>query len=80
MNDIIETIGTLLLGITGPILCYIIVYGSVFIFNRIYLHMKAKKFYKHIAKTREKMGKDCFDDIEVEVIASYGDDEKEKIR
>ena len=55
MNEFVKTIVTLLLGIAGPILCYI----------------AARKFKQRMDIARANMETDDFDDIEVEVVTSY---------
>ena len=74
MNEFMKTIVAILLGITGPILCYIAVYGSASLIRRIYLLIKARRFKQRMDKARENMSKDDFDDIEVEVVTSYNKD------
>lgn len=71
MNEFVKTIVTLLLGIAGPILCYIAVYGSASLIRRIYLLIKARKFKQRMDIARANMETDDFDDIEVEVVTSY---------
>ena len=41
---------TALLGILGPILCYIFVYGGTEIVKRVYLLLKALRFKKKMKK------------------------------
>ena len=69
--SVFKVICTFLIGILGPFLCYIVVYGSIFLINRAYLQIKAIRFRKRIAKAKSKKDEDDFEDIEVDIVTSY---------
>lgn len=66
---ILKILGIVALIILGPILCYILVYGSSFIFSYIHLRIKAKRFQKKIHKAQDK-NVDDLEDIKVEIYDS----------
>lgn len=77
MNTV-KVICTFVIGIMGPVLCYILVYGSIFLINRVYLQIKAMRFRKRITKANLKKDEDEFDEIEVDIASSYDKRENSK--
>ena len=69
---ILKYIGIFLLGIGGPILCYILVYGSILVCKYAILRIKAKRFRKRVKKMESNLNKDDLDAIEVEVVKGEG--------
>lgn len=76
--SISELISVLILGVLGPFLCYLIVYGSTSIIKLIILICKQRRFHKRMEKAKSQMNEDDFDDIEVEVYTS--EDIQQKVK
>ena len=79
---VLKRVAILILGILGPILCYIIVYGFFEVIRIISLQIKARRFKKRMEiananKERDEFG-DIEDDVEVEIITSKEIDMEEE--
>lgn len=72
--DITKIIGTIAIGVLGPLLCYILVYGSISLMKYVYLSIKAICFRKKMMKANTKKKEDEFsdidDNIQVDIVSS----------
>ena len=70
---IIECIALVLLGIIGPILCFVVVYGLFDVLKILNIKIKSMRFKRRMRIANEKKKdefEDIDEDIEVEVITS----------
>ena len=78
---VFERIALVLLGVLGPILCYVIVYGFFGIIRVISIKIKSRRFKKRMEIANANKEKDEFDDIddiEVDVVTSIERNEEEE--